>query len=737
MKNKNVQFSVIAFLCMLYVSNVSAQSIGGYNVYYGSLHNHSTVSDGSGSQSSAYSTAKANGLDFFSLADHAESTTAAEYTTTKSTADSYNQDGVFTAFYGFEWSHSTYGHIAIINSSDYTSSSTSGTTTFDGLLTWLSSRECVAFFNHPGREGSNSFDRFTDVASDKFVGMELWNKTDGFAEYFYNDGFYTGDGTMGYYQEANARGWKIGASGAEDNHGTNWGVMTPYKMAILANNLTRTDLYNAMKARRFYSTSDLNIALSFKMNGSEMGSTVTGGTLNMAVLATDGNAEAFSTVMLYKNGIAYQTWTINTTNVNQTYSLTASNGDWYFVKVTQADGGEAISSPIWVSGGTSNQAPTCSITSPTNGATFTAPANVVINASAADTDGTIAKVEFFQGTTKLGEDLTAPYSYTWASVVAGTYSLTAKATDNAGAITTSTAVSINVNAAGGTPVVVSKRIVTGMDDVEEGISGAIYTNSSDIELVYDGTTYGNQTIGLRFTGLNIPQGATITKAYIQFTCDEKTTGATSVTIKGEASDNAAAFTTASKNVSNRVKTTSSTAWNSIPSWNTVGAASANERTPEMKTIVQEIVNRTGYASTSAMAFIITGTGTRTAEAYEGSASQAPLLYVEYTSPLAKVIEASENTIENDSTVEEKTNNSSDIVNLFPNPTSDEIHIEFDLESNYKISIKNTSGVAVASKEINNSKTVSINLSELPSGVYFLQVVDMKNETVSHRTIIKK
>ena len=90
-----------------------------------------------------------------------------------------------------------------------------------------------------------------------------------------------------------------------------------------------------------------------------------------------------------------------------------------------------------------NQAPTCSIASPANGATFTAPASVTINASAADSDGTIAKIEFFQGATKLGEDLTSAYSHTWSNVAAGTYSLTAKATDNSNAGTTSAAVSIS------------------------------------------------------------------------------------------------------------------------------------------------------------------------------------------------------------------------------------------------------------------------------------------------------
>jgi chitinase len=91
-----------------------------------------------------------------------------------------------------------------------------------------------------------------------------------------------------------------------------------------------------------------------------------------------------------------------------------------------------------------NQSPVVSLTSPANNASFSAPASVTITASASDADGSIAKVEFFQGGTKLGESTSSPYTYTWTNVAAGTYSLTAKATDNAGATTTSGTVSITV-----------------------------------------------------------------------------------------------------------------------------------------------------------------------------------------------------------------------------------------------------------------------------------------------------
>lgn len=116
-----------------------------------------------------------------------------------------------------------------------------------------------------------------------------------------------------------------------------------------------------------------------------------------------------------------------------------------------------------------NTPPTVSITSPVGGATFSAPASVTISASASDSDGAVSKVEFFQGATKIGEDTTAPFSFAWSNIAAGSYSLTAKATDGAGAATTSSAVSITVNP--NTPPAVS---FTGPAD------GAVFDVPADI-----------------------------------------------------------------------------------------------------------------------------------------------------------------------------------------------------------------------------------------------------------------
>ncbi len=102
-----------------------------------------------------------------------------------------------------------------------------------------------------------------------------------------------------------------------------------------------------------------------------------------------------------------------------------------------------------------NRPPVVRITSPPDHATFKAPANILIQASAYDTDGQVASVEFFAGTNSLGKTVLPPaidghnnmsllYTFMWSNVVAGEYTLTAQATDDDGAVTTSTPVRIAV-----------------------------------------------------------------------------------------------------------------------------------------------------------------------------------------------------------------------------------------------------------------------------------------------------
>ncbi|HYJ66186.1 MAG TPA: hypothetical protein VEX15_00830 [Nocardioidaceae bacterium] len=206
----------------------------------------------------------------------------------------------------------------------------------------------------------------------------------------------------------------------------------------------------------------------------------------------------------------------------------------------------------------------------------------------------------------------------------GTYVLRLAASDSQ--LTTADEITVLVLPEG-SPNTVEARVATGSDDAEQAVSGSTSLTSSDLELTTDGST--QQVVGTRFTGLQIPTGATITNAYVQFRTDEVSTGAAALTIRAEASNSAPTYQAASGNITSRPVTTANVAW-SPPAWNTVNEIAAAQRTPNIAAVVQAIVDRAGWTPGNALALQFSGTGRRTAEAYESGAALAPLLHVEYS-----------------------------------------------------------------------------------------------------------
>jgi regulation of enolase protein 1 (concanavalin A-like superfamily) len=111
---------------------------------------------------------------------------------------------------------------------------------------------------------------------------------------------------------------------------------------------------------------------------------------------------------------------------------------------------------VRISGTTSSNAPpVVNLSSPVSGAMFSAPATINMTATASDPENQLARVEFLSGTTVLATDTTAPFAWSWGNVAAGTYVLTAKAYDSAGAVTTSAAATVSVSATTGLQRLVS------------------------------------------------------------------------------------------------------------------------------------------------------------------------------------------------------------------------------------------------------------------------------------------
>lgn len=172
---------------------------------------------------------------------------------------------------------------------------------------------------------------------------------------------------------------------------------------------------------------------------------------------------------------------------------------------------------------------------------------------------------------------------------------------------------------GGTITTISS-VTKSSDDAEQYTNGNMSLSSSDLEMVDDvGLNQGNQVVGLRFSSVDVPAGATINNAYIQFTCDETSSTSTTVSITVEDVVGASTFSTSSNNITNRNEWTGIVQWSNIPAWNQTGEAGAAQRTPNLATLVNRLVNKSGWQQGNPIVFIIRGTGRRTAEAYDGSA----------------------------------------------------------------------------------------------------------------------
>lgn len=175
------------------------------------------------------------------------------------------------------------------------------------------------------------------------------------------------------------------------------------------------------------------------------------------------------------------------------------------------------------------------------------------------------------------------------------------------------------------PVFLNRSVGAATDDAEQPGMAATVTVSTVLELGVNGTTA--QAVGMRFPNLTIPPGARIDSALLEVTASAADAAATNYTIAGEASDSALPFTTATNSISGRVKISSP----ALAPWRpSAFAANTNYRTVSVSPHLQAIINRPGWRSGNAAAFILSGTGARRVFAFDGGAARAPRLVVSYT-----------------------------------------------------------------------------------------------------------
>jgi endo-1,4-beta-D-glucanase Y len=257
-----------------------------------------------------------------------------------------------------------------------------------------------------------------------------------------------------------------------------------------------------------------------------------GGNITITANATDSDGSIAKvdfyrgTTLLGSSGTSPYSFTWNNVAAGS-YSITA--------KATDNSGAVTTSAGvnIVVNTVTGNVAPSVTITSPANNSSFNAGANITFTANATDSDGSINKVDYYQGTTFLGSSTTSPYSFTWNNVAAGSYSITAKATDNAGAVTTSATINITVNT-----VVVGN--VAPSVTITSPANNATFTSGANITITANATDSDGSIVKVEFYQGTALLGSAATSPY-NFTWSNVAAGTYSLTAK--ATDNGGAVKT--------------------------------------------------------------------------------------------------------------------------------------------------------------------------------------------------
>ena len=341
------------------------------------------------------------------------------------------------------------------------------------------------------------------------------------------------------------------------------------------------------------------------------GSSCAGLTCDFTDGSSDGDGSVVSWLWNFGDGSAS-----SLQNPSRSYAA----GGTYTVTLTATDnGGASDTASQSLTVVPANQAPLAALTFSCTGLTCD------FSAASSGGDGAVVSWAWDFGDGNASSLQNPGHSY----AAGGSYAVTLTVTDDAGAAGTASQ-SLTVAAPNQAPAIFQTRISASSDDAEERASGKVKLTSSDLELVFDRD--GDQTVGLRFNAVTIPAGATILDAAVQFETDEPNTVATALTIQGENTDDAATFAAISGNITSRPRTLAAVAW-SPAAWPTKHEAGLDQLTPNIAAVIQEIVDRPGWSSGNSLAVLISGTGERTAESFDGRQSTgAPLLHVEYVLP---------------------------------------------------------------------------------------------------------
>ncbi len=337
-----------------------------YSTYFGQIHSHTNYSDGAGTPVEAFEHAiqKVNDLDFLAITDHSnyfdndtsctidDGTKSTEWLQGHELADKYTTDK-FVGIMGFEmtWSGGAPGHMNTFNTSGFLSRNDTGygNGSSQSLVNYYASLKTVpdsiSQFNHPGTTFGDFYDfGYYDSEIDQLITTIEVGNGEGAIR---SSGYFP---SYEYYTRALDKGWHVAPTNNQDNHKGFWGDANTARTVVLADSLTRDNIYDALRNMRTYATEDSNLAIQYTLNDEVMGTILEEkpDKVEITVSLEDADKEAIGKVEVIVNGglcVASK----NVTNSKDTvqFSLPADYS-YYYIKVTQPDKDIAVTAPVWV-----------------------------------------------------------------------------------------------------------------------------------------------------------------------------------------------------------------------------------------------------------------------------------------------------------------------------------------------------------------------------------------------------
>ena len=338
-------------------------NVNGLKTYFGQLHSHTNISDGTGSIEDAYKYAKETaGVDFLAVTDHSNSldndkeasmedgSMSPEWVNAHNVAEKYTDEN-FLGVYAYEmtWSNGI-GHINTFNTPGFESRNKSGLTNNDSnaLQNYYNKLKefpaSLSQLNHPGKTFGdfNDFSLYDEQIDSLVTMIEVGN----------GEGAVRGSGyfpSYDYYTRALDKGWHVAPTNNQDNHKGKWGNANSARTVILAEDLSEENLYDALRNMRTYSTEDENLSIVYTLNDEIMGSIIDKpDTVNIKVDVKDEDNEKIGKVSVVVNGGAViDSKTLDSNEGTIEFNLPADYS-YYYIRIDQEDKDIAVTAPVWL-----------------------------------------------------------------------------------------------------------------------------------------------------------------------------------------------------------------------------------------------------------------------------------------------------------------------------------------------------------------------------------------------------